>query len=325
MANFSDFADGSNQREGSDYNGDGAVGPPGRRRLRRNPNPSRRIPRSNAERDAMYYERDRNADNEAEGEIQDWEGRQAFTLIELLIVILVICILAAITLQTYHAASEAARRDRTKAQIAKIDEVLGVLLEQYITRRGDYKVTTPQGRADGLTELMSMELPDRVNEVLTIDGSGNYTQPPPTYLNSRPMKSFGYCARARAMKVSTGKTWSIDKEGSECLFLILRTTYIDDAPATEFLHDSEIKDTDDDGMPEIVDGWDKPIAFIRYPSGFVAPYSAIQISPMGPLNAMPLVVSGGGDNSIGLMPDGTPVGTPPTHGDNIHNHLKSSR
>jgi hypothetical protein len=38
----------------------------------------------------------------------------------------------------------------------------------------------------------------------------------------------------------------------------------------DFLREDEIGDLDGDGMPEILDAWGRPIAFLRWPAGFVA-------------------------------------------------------
>jgi hypothetical protein len=39
--------------------------------------------------------------------------------------------------------------------------------------------------------------------------------------------------------------------------------------AIDFLHEGEIGDTDGDGLPEILDAWGNPIAFIRWAPGFL--------------------------------------------------------
>jgi len=65
--------------------------------------------------------------------------------------------------------------------------------------------------------------------------------------------------------------WSAENEGAECLYLILSSMRDGDKSALDFFDSTEIGDTDNDGMPEILDGWGMPIKFIRWPAGFVPP------------------------------------------------------
>ncbi len=62
--------------------------------------------------------------------------------------------------------------------------------------------------------------------------------------------------------------WTTDNEGAECLYLILASHTIDGAPAIESLKSRDIGDTDGDGIPEVLDPWGTPMAFIRWPVGF---------------------------------------------------------
>jgi hypothetical protein len=62
--------------------------------------------------------------------------------------------------------------------------------------------------------------------------------------------------------------WSQRHESSECLYMILSQAEIGEASALEFFSEREIGDTDQDGMPEILDPWGMPIRFIRWPAGF---------------------------------------------------------
>jgi hypothetical protein len=52
--------------------------------------------------------------------------------------------------------------------------------------------------------------------------------------------------------------------------LIISVMRDGDTNGLDFFKESEIQDTDDDGIPEIVDGWGVPINFLRWAPGFYA-------------------------------------------------------
>src|SRR5438046_3713851 len=62
--------------------------------------------------------------------------------------------------------------------------------------------------------------------------------------------------------------WTEQNQGSECLYLILSTMRDGDKSALDYFDATEIGDTDNDGMKEILDGWGTPIEFIRWPAGY---------------------------------------------------------
>lgn len=62
--------------------------------------------------------------------------------------------------------------------------------------------------------------------------------------------------------------WTIENQSSECLYLILSTNMINDRPASESLQSRSVGDTDEDGVPEVLDAWGNPLGFIRWPAGF---------------------------------------------------------
>lgn len=62
--------------------------------------------------------------------------------------------------------------------------------------------------------------------------------------------------------------WTVEHESAECLYLILASHTIDGLPAIETLNSRDIGDTDGDGMPEVLDPWGTPLAYMRWPVGF---------------------------------------------------------
>ncbi|MCE9525867.1 MAG: prepilin-type N-terminal cleavage/methylation domain-containing protein [Planctomycetales bacterium] len=105
------------------------------------------------------------------------QHRPAFTLIEMTIVIAIIAILSAMAMSVYATAAQQARGMRTRAIIAKIDQLIGEKYESYRTRQAPVRInpltTPPQAaayRLNAIRELMRMELPDSKSDVVPFDG-----------------------------------------------------------------------------------------------------------------------------------------------------------
>jgi prepilin-type N-terminal cleavage/methylation domain-containing protein len=71
--------------------------------------------------------------------------RYAFTLMEMLIVVAVIAILAALALAVYFAAARQAKVHRTRAIVAKLDGIIGEKWESYRTRQLPIKIPDAKG------------------------------------------------------------------------------------------------------------------------------------------------------------------------------------
>lgn len=74
--------------------------------------------------------------------------------------------------------------------------------------------------------------------------------------------------------------WTRLHESSECLYLILATTELFGKRAIDNIPTSQIADTDNDGIPEILDAWGQPYEFIRNPVGMRHP-SLKNFNPSG--------------------------------------------
>ena len=207
--------------------------------------------------------------------------RAAFTLTELLVVIMVIGILASSVLFALYGAIQTAKEKRTKAQVTKLHDMLMTRWESYRTRpirllnlpaparRNAKGMAT--ARLYALRDLMRMEMPDRKTDVLD--------NPVPVYgpnvKIARPSLNRQYLRRAKAVYDSsngrwTAPTWSVDYEDAECLYMIVASIRDVTSNGLDFVREGEIGDLDGDGMPEILDTWGQPFAFLRWPAGFVA-------------------------------------------------------
>jgi prepilin-type N-terminal cleavage/methylation domain-containing protein len=209
-------------------------------------------------------------------------ARRAFTLVELLVVISIIAILASVFLGAMYAAQDTARTQKTRATIVKLNTIIMEHYESYRNRR--VPITIPSGiapnaaaklRLDALRELMRMEMPDGWGDVVKYDPAGNIVQvggkaEPPVCATSIPHAAVAqaYINKFNAAKLSRGAFPSRANERAECLYLIVTCSSSDDESPLELFRAGEIQDTDNDGIPEFVDGWGTPIRFLRWASGF---------------------------------------------------------
>ena len=113
--------------------------------------------------------------------------------------------------------------------------------------------------------------------------------------------------------------WSREHESAECLYLILATYRLAGGVAIDNVPDRNIGDTDEDGVPEILDPWGRPVVFMRNPVGlkgrgvdsqfgdadpfdFLATDHRYQLDvPHYPVYLSPVIVSSGQDGEFGLI------------------------
>lgn len=291
--------------------------------------------------------------------VQRTTGRRqrGFTLVELMVTITVIGILASMILMAMSTTQESARASRTRGTITKLHGMIMQKYESYRTVRLPL-VANPGPYADiarrqlaGLREKMRMEMPDRWTDV-TGDRS---------LLPTRPALSHAYKRRYDAAKATKGATLVDENQSAECLFMIVSMA-IDEGTAIEGFSQSELGDVDGDTIPEFIDGWNKPIAFIRWPTGFISELQPVEVRSdpakyhdfLDPRRAdpaaysiYPLIVSAGPDGVFDLdmewgrnywvtsefvnvygQVSGKLEGTQQSTGqwvDNIHNHLIGGR
>lgn len=115
-----------------------------------------------------------------------------------------------------------------------------------------------------------------VNETKwAIDPAGNSNV---DVLQNRTALSAAYRRRYDQVTLERGMPPSLNLQGAECLYLIV-TTGVTRGVGREHFNESEIDDTDNDGMPEFIDGWGRPITFLRWAPGFVSETQPYVVDP----------------------------------------------
>jgi prepilin-type N-terminal cleavage/methylation domain-containing protein len=229
--------------------------------------------------------------------------RNAFTLVELLFVIVVIGLLAGMTSIAVSGVTNTANIARTKGIVAFLNDVVMTKYESYKTR--PLPVIVPPSlsgeaarvRLLMIRDLMRMEMPDRKVDVTSEPMLVTAAVKPVIFNNANefddtqplqkrivdwfqgnadvPSELAGYRDRVPLPDLvanpSAGRydAWTREWESAEALYLIVSTTFIDGIPAIEGIPSSNIGDEDGDGMLEIQDAWGTPIGFIRWPVDYV--------------------------------------------------------
>ena len=222
-------------------------------------------------------------------------GPRAFTLVELLVVIVILSILGSLSLAGLNVGRQRAKRDATSATIRKIHEAVTEQYESYPSR------ITNSGTAalNQLRRIVVEEMPDSWTDVFTVTSGSCKTAPGLAY------------ARYKQLALSNPAKLT-DNASAECLYMIITRSGYSSSTLEQF-RPQEIGDTDGDGLREFLDSWGNPILFIRWAPGF-SPYSIVQepdpSKSHDPLDVThadpngyalhPLIVSRGADGLIGL-------------------------
>ncbi len=232
--------------------------------------------------------------------------RTAVTLIELLVTIAIISILATALLGVAAVAGNTAREARTKTMITRLHTLLMEHFDTYKTRRVRLNQNLRNAIADNssfngtqrgqalaearlyaLREMMLTEMPDRWTDVLLNNVSGSPLNT--IYLENRTALSQAYLRKYIQIVAVTNKLTGVtntaleiaDNQGAECLYMTIMLA-TGDGEARSLFSENNIGDVDGDGAPEFLDGWGRPISFLRWAPGFE---SEIQLN-FESLNAM---------------------------------------
>jgi prepilin-type N-terminal cleavage/methylation domain-containing protein len=250
---------------------------------------------------------------------------RGFTLVELLVVLIIIAILGSAVMFAMFSAQESARAAKTKSTISKLNALIMQRYESYIDRRvpivriaGEKPQVFHGRRLQALRELMRMEMPDRHHDVL----DDQVTK------MRRPAVSHTYRRRIDPAK---NHPQFFANQGAECLYLIIAHG-TEDSDAIAHFSQSDLGDFDGDGLPEFLDGWGRPISWLRWPAGFQSPrqvldytqaydqFDPFQTQTRPPTGSQPtsnnerayalfpLIYSGGPDRSTDIWADDASTG-----------------
>ena len=208
---------------------------------------------------------------------------RGITLIELLITMTIIAIISALIMGTAASAIENAREKRTQSLVTKIHTLIMERYASYETRRVDLhsSITSAingrfpdassakqrgEAMADArllaMRELMRLEMPDRWSDVLSRTES-------PAFLSNLPPLARQYQKVKYGLNAQNSDSPSIQFQSAECLYLVVMAA-TGDGEARTLFNKQEIGDVDGDGAMEFVDGWGRPISWLRWPAGVVS-------------------------------------------------------
>jgi prepilin-type N-terminal cleavage/methylation domain-containing protein len=239
---------------------------------------------------------------------------RGFTLVELLVVVIIISILSAMTLGGLAGAAKSSRTQSTSLIIRVLNEAI---MTQY---EGYEDIALTKKTAADLLELrkrIRQEMPDAWADVA--DLTAGSASPARSGLTATCPAGVAY-ARYKEQRKAVSTLY----QSAECLYMIITASGM----FPDFLENvrpERVGDVDADGAKEFLDGWGKPIAFLRWAPGFSSPFSPIQfndpskyhdpIDDAGLDNTAfalyPLIYSPGVDGDYGLVPsDGAWAGWP---------------
>jgi hypothetical protein len=234
--------------------------------------------------------------------------------VELMVVIVIISILSSLMLAGLAVAQSRSKADKTRSTIRKLHEIVVPQYESFLRRRVPFStlgssnnaLTTGTNRLIAIRTIALYEMPDSWADVATT-GTANT-------LASGTIPSYAWTGVTRGYGAARTATLSAQHRSAECLFMIVSRGQPEPDAMEQFRHD-ELGDTDGDGAFEFLDGWGRPISFMRWPTGFVSPYSLIQVNdPVNrhdPFDSLkleaaafaltPLIYSAGPDGEDGVV------------------------
>jgi prepilin-type N-terminal cleavage/methylation domain-containing protein len=241
---------------------------------------------------------------------------RGFTLIELLVTVAIMATLSSLVMSGLLVARQSQRRAKTTSTIRKLSEIILPYYENYETRRPSLPSFTSlqsnqyrELRRIALRRLMTLELPERALDV-----------PPPPDPNERfgslvwqgkNLSEVPPAARRYRAIMAAAQATTVDS--AELLHMIVMRGPVADPGVIAHFRPDEMGDIDNDRLPEFLDGWNRPIQFLRWPVGFASVLQPINgdladiddmVSEKGH-RLVPLIYSAGPDESYDIeqLPD----------------------
>ena len=239
------------------------------------------------------------------------EDRSGMTLVELMVTMVIITILSSLSLAGLAVARTSAKRAKTVTTIQKLSQVILPYYEQYETRRPVISNTSvlaamPSGRTYltdakqlAIRRLMTLELPERAKDItdaFRMQGNQLVALPFQKIYQGTPV-DFGEVPPAARRYYQSLSTAANPPTSAELLHLIVTRGPVADPDIVAHFRDDEVRDIDGDGLPEFVDGWNRPIMFKRWATGFASPMQPID----GELRNIDTLVASNGHRLVPLI------------------------
>jgi prepilin-type N-terminal cleavage/methylation domain-containing protein len=229
--------------------------------------------------------------------------RAGFTLMELLVVIALIAILMALALGGTFQVIETQRQSNTENALRAIDKVLQQqwmkVIEEARGEQPSHAVKVMAGNDPRRAQVLWVQLrlieafPENFAEIQNPTVYQNYTVTNTPFIPVNQRKNNGtYLKKLQTRKGTTSPA----TENIACLFMALDINRGGVRLSSDTLADS-IRDTDGDGLRELVDSWGVPLKFVRFPISGSAVYTELDQSYTPPPKA-------GGNRRDPLDPEG---------------------
>lgn len=210
--------------------------------------------------------------------------RSGFTLVELMTVIAIIGLLSAFSVTIVRSSIESAKETQTRTTIAKIDNVLTTAYEKYQYRRVDLtnyyrEFINVNGKSPALAEKTQYRIgklrdklrcdfpctPEELGLSSVENGSGS--------LKYTPIQAAIASAVSTATVDGTLSSLTYEEDSpagtvkyrfianAELLYLVIMNA---EPEARSLFSEREVADVDGNGLKEFVDGWGKPICWMRW-------------------------------------------------------------
>ncbi len=212
-------------------------------------------------------------------EVRTRDPRSGFSLVEILVVLGIIAFLTAAIVIVLPRVANASKGAATRATIKKVDELLNDRMNAFKRYIQTQNVMAGSGIPSYVTQQGTMSQAANsvaLAKILAIKQLFRQTFPQSFSEMTSPPSFTGPHSR--------------NTESAACLYIILTKSAVFDTepPAAGDLKGLEVADTDGDGLMEIVDAWQQPLRFYRWPTRLIRPATPATtqqaISTATPLN-----------------------------------------